>query len=583
MHHVSYYKKGYPRPQQFRADYEILNGKWNFAFDENNDKDYSGGVSGQLEINVPFVYQTEASGINVQKRVDCVWYSREVVLDAKQAACDVLLHFEGSDYKTEVWVNGKRAGEDKGAYHRLTFDVTPFVQEGKNVVAVKVTDDYDVEKPRGKQRWKDENFGCWYVDTTGIYKTVWMEFVSHSRLENLSVQGNVDTNSITVTYDAVNCGYADGGYEVRTCVTYEGKPVAEITCPLTAETGGTALWLGDEVHLWETGCGRLYELSVTLIKNGKEIDNIRSYCGVRKIEAKEGKILLNGKPLYQKLVLDQGYWKGSDLTPPSEEALVKDITDMMDMGFNGARKHQKVEDERFLYYADLYGYLVWAEMPSMYKNTEKSRAVFAEEWTLAVLQQKNHPCVITWVPFNESWGIEDVLFDVTVQNFVNDVYHLTKLLDDTRLVITNDGWEHTLSDVLTIHNYEQDGKTLHSWYDTLEKCCAHNWPEGRKGAFANGYGYKGQPVMITEFGGTAFVKDTVGINWGYGQGVKDDEEFLRRFEGLVTAIDDVPFMCGYCYTQVTDVQHEVNGLEDENHVPKFPKEKIKAILQKRGR
>ena len=405
----------------------------------------------------------------------------------------------------------------------------------------------------------------------------------NSRLENLSVQGSVDTNSITVTYDAVNCGYADGGYEVRTSVTYEGKPVAEITCPLTAETGGAALWLGDEAHLWETGCGRLYELSVTLIKDGKEIDNIRSYCGVRKIEAKEGKILLNGKPLYQKLVLDQGYWKGSDLTPPSEEALVKDITDMMDMGFNGARKHQKVEDERFLYYADLYGYLVWAEMPSMYKNTEKSRAVFAEEWTLAVLQQKNHPCVITWVPFNESWGIEDVLFDVTVQNFVNDVYHLTKLLDDTRLVITNDGWEHTLSDVLTIHNYEQDGKTFHSWYDTLEKCCAHNWPEGRKGAFANGYGYKGQPVMITEFGGTAFVKDTVGINWGYGQGVKDDEEFLRRFEGLVTAIDDVPFMCGYCYTQVTDVQHEVNGLEDENHQPKFPKEKIKAILQRRGR
>ena len=176
MHHVSYYKKGYPRPQQFRADYEILNGKWNFAFDENNDKDYSGGVSGQLEINVPFVYQTEASGINVQKRVDCVWYSREVVLDAKQVAGDVLLHFEGSDYKTEVWVNGKRAGEDKGAYHRLTFDVTPFVQEGKNVVAVKVTDDYDVEKPRGKQRWKDENFGCWYVDTTGIYKTGWNSF-----------------------------------------------------------------------------------------------------------------------------------------------------------------------------------------------------------------------------------------------------------------------------------------------------------------------------------------------------------------------------------------------------------------------
>ena len=242
-----------------------------------------------------------------------------------------------------------------------------------------------------------------------------------------------------------------------------------------------------------------------------------------------------------------------------------------------------MEDERFLYYSDIIGFILWAEMPSMYTNTENSRRVFEREWLLSVEQQRNHPCVLTWVPFNESWGVEGILTDESLQEFVNDIYYKTKAIDSTRPVVTNDGWEHTISDILTIHHYEQDAEKLYSFYDTVEKCCSDKWENHRTGAFAKGYGYNGQPIIISEFGGTAFADDAQGENWGYGVAVKDKEEFYARFESLVTAIDSLPHCSGYCYTQVTDVQQEVNGLLDFDHKSKFDKARMKQILNKKGR
>ena len=582
-------RKEYPRPQFRRESWQNLNGKWEFAFDDNNEGKAQGWWKGDKKLDkkiiVPFSYQYPASGINDKAIHDITWYRRTFTIEKENAGKRALLCFNASDYETDVWVNGIHAINHKGGFAPFSVDITDYLNGAKNVLVVRCYDGLETAVPRGKQHWEGITYGCFYYPNSGIWQSVWLEFFGQDCIENYALKANIDTRSVKGEIHTLY-GKAD---EAQIVLTFQGKVLQEQRIMLPQKRTRFTIDLSDNAFdfnklLWSPESPNLISIDITVYAGGEACDKAHTRLGMRKIHIDEkGNICLNNKPLYQRLILDQGYWEESGLTPRSAEALKRDIELAKAMGFNGARKHQKVEDERFLYYADLYGYLVWAEMPSMYKNTEKSRAVFAEEWTLAVLQQKNHPCVITWVPFNESWGIEDVLFDVTVQNFVNDVYHLTKLLDDTRPVITNDGWEHTLSDVLTIHNYEQEGKTFHSWYDTLEKCCAHNWPEGRKGAFANGYGYKGQPVMITEFGGTAFVKDTVGINWGYGQGVKDDEEFLRRFEGLVTAIDDVPFMCGYCYTQVTDVQHEVNGLEDENHVPKFPKEQIKAILQKRGR
>ncbi len=582
MKHISYYSKGYPRPQLFRAGYELLNGEWDFAFDKEGKLDEAlvGGFSDQMKIRVPFNYQTKLSGIGTEERVDTVWYSKRLDLTEEQLNKDVILHLEGCDYETHVFVNGKELGSDCGGYHRLSFDLTPLLCPGENALVLKVKDDYSTEKPRGKQRWKDENFGCWYTDTTGIYKTAWLEFAPHSRIDAI----RIDPDRVSGTVDlAVNVANAAEGDELHISITQNGAVAAEAVITPDALY---KISLTDELPLalWGVGTPNLYEMEISLVRDGEAVDTVESYFGVRDIVIDGQKILLNGEQLYQKLVLDQGYWEGSDLTPPSEEALLKDITDMMAMGFNGARKHQKVEDERFLYYADILGYIVWAEMPSMYENTEASRAVFKREWMLAVEQQYNHPCILVWVPFNETWGIEPIKTDKVIQEFVNETYHLTKNYDPKRPVITNDGWEHTISDIITIHHYEQDGRLLHSYFETVDKCSQDvSWDNHEKGAFADGYCYRGQPLMISEFGGTAFIKDTHGNNWGYGQGVKNDEEFLERFAGLIDAIDSIPFMSGYCYTQVTDVQHEVNGLLLFNHKPKFPHQTIKAILDKSGR
>ncbi len=581
MKHIRYYSEGYPRPQLYRPGYELLNGEWDFAFDRDGNLEDAckGGFRDRLKIQVPFSYQTGLSGIGKEERVDTVWYSRSLHLSEAQLAGDVLLHLEGCDYETQVYVNGMFAGSDTGAYHRLSFDLTKALQPGENMLVIRASDDYSVEKPRGKQRWKDENFGCWYTDTTGIYKTAWLEYVPHVRIGALRI--DTDRNAGTATF-SVGAENASGNEKAHIEITLDGEPVAEATVSLDAPQT-VQLTEKRPLSLWDVQRPNLYEAAITLVKDGEALDRVETYFGVREIAIEGQNILLNGKPLYQKLVLDQGYWEGSDLTPPDEQALLKDITDMMSMGFNGARKHQKVEDERFLYYADILGYIVWAEMPSMYSNTEASRPVFQREWMLAVKQQHNHPCILVWVPFNESWGIEEILKDRIVQDFVNETYHMTKAWDPSRPVITNDGWEHTVSDILTIHHYEQDGKLLHSYFSQVEKCLQNVWDSHHKGAFAEGWEYRGQPIMISEFGGTAFVRDTHGNNWGYGQGVQNEHEFLERFAGLIDAIDSIPFMAGYCYTQVTDVQHEVNGLLHFNHEPKFPHGEIRAILEKSGR
>ena len=583
MNHISYYKKEYPRPQLFRPKYQLLNGAWDFAFGDNlTDGQMCGGFANQMKINVPFSYQSALSGIGIEERHDTVWYSRSLMLDEDQLSGRVILHLEGCDYETFVWVNGVLIGSDRGGYHRLSFDCTKALKLGENKITIKACDDYSVEKPRGKQRSKDENYGCWYTDTTGIFKTAWVEFVPNVYLTDMIIEP--DAKSGTVDFRCVfnselknACLSAD--------IYYHGEKIASrnILFDGSAASLGIGLNQREELHLWDISEPDLYEVQLILSDDSGVLDFVSSYFGVRTIETKNGKIYLNGKELYQKLALDQGYWRSGLLTPPSEEALVQDIIDMSDMGFNGVRKHQKMEDERYLYYADIMGFIVWAEMPSMYKNTENSRKTFEREWFLSVHQQRNHPSVLTWVPFNESWGIEEVRTDKTVQDFVNDIYHKTKAVDKTRPVVTNDGWEHTISDILTIHHYEQDGQKLHSYYDTLEKCCLNKWECHDRGAFADGYEYAGQPIIISEFGGTAFVSDTTGDNWGYGVGVKNLDEFYARFASLIDAIDSLPYSCGYCYTQVTDVQQEVNGLLDFDHKSKFDKKRMKEILNKNGR
>ncbi|MBW7457292.1 glycoside hydrolase family 2, partial [Paenibacillus sepulcri] len=326
-------------------------------------------------------------------------------------------------------------------------------------------------------------------------------------------------------------------------------------------------------HLWSPERPNLYEVEFTLLRNGAPVDHVQSYFGVRKISIQNAQVLLNGTPLYQRLLLDQGYWKDSHLTAPSADALIEDIDKAMAFGYNGVRKHQKVEDARFLYWCDRKGLLVWSEMPAAYEFNDDAVQRFTREWMDAVRQNYNHPSIVTWVPFNESWGVGSIARDYKQQQFTVAIYHLTKAFDAMRPVIVNDGWEHTVSDIITLHDYEERGEAFAAWYADKDAIFDKAFNRS-KFAMAGDYAYKGQPILISEYGGIAFNSEE---GWGYGNQVKTEEQFIERFRSITTAIKQLPYACGFCYTQITDVQQEVNGLMNIDREPKIDPQIIKAI------
>jgi len=331
----------------------------------------------------------------------------------------------------------------------------------------------------------------------------------------------------------------------------------------------------------DTRSAHLYDIELTLMENGQTLDEIGSYFAMREVRIEGDQVLLNGSPLYQRLILDQGYWPESHLTPPDEEAIIEDIDKVQALGYNGVRKHQKIEDERFLYWCDVKGLLVWSEAAAAYQYGDSAVDMFTKEWIDIVRQNYNHPCIITWVPFNESWGVESIVTRRDQQHFTEAIYHLTKSIDPMRPVIVNDGWEHTISDIITLHDYEELGEVFKDRYQTFRDqiLAGKVYHCGDHKAFAQGYAYRGQPVLISEFGGIAFNNDTAG--WGYGNKVNSENDFLQRFDSITTAIKELPYICGYCYTQVTDVQQEINGLMDAHRNYKVDAEKIRQINLRR--
>lgn len=332
----------------------------------------------------------------------------------------------------------------------------------------------------------------------------------------------------------------------------------------------------ETIQKWSINSPNLYDISYTLYCNNNVVDRVASYFGVRDIEIHGNSIFLNGEPLYLKLILDQGYWKESHLTPPNEEAILKDIDSVLELGFNGIRKHQKVEDERFLYWCDVKGVLVWSEMANCYEFNDNSLENFTKEWIKVVKQNYNHPCIMAWVPINESWGVPEISVSKKQQSFVNSLYYLTKSIDHTRPVISNDGWEHTVSDIITIHDYKQEEELLEREYTDKNRTVLNNLKEynGKHRLFAKGYQYEGQPVIMSEYGGIAINSEE---GWGYGKQVKDEKELLDRFSKLTKAINRIPYVSGYCYTQLTDVQQEINGLMNAERRYKLEPSRIKKI------
>lgn len=583
---MKHYVKDYPRPQMIRAGWENLNGTWAFAFDDGNCGEAAGWHSGfekQKDILVPFTYETKASGIGDESVHENIWYSRSFevaagALDGKR----LVLHFEGSDYHTKVWVNGVFVGSHTGGYARFSFDVTNAAKEGANSIVVKVEDSLDPHQLRGKQRWIPENFGCWYVQTTGIWKTVWLEYVPEVSISHLRLTPELAANSLKVDYE-VSALPKDRKLRFKALVTFDGEWVTEMAVPVRTKTGSMTIDVAsteiDEwsVKTWSPENPNLYDVTFFLMEGHDVVDSVDSYFGMREIRIDGSNILLNGAPLYQRLILDQGYWKDSHLTPPSEEALIEDIDKIHALGYNGLRKHQKTEDERFLYWCDVKGMLVWSEVAANYLYSADAAAQFTCEWLEIVKQNYSHPCIITWTPFNESWGVPKIETNVTQQKFTEAIYYLTKSIDPNRPVIVNDGWEHTISDIITLHDYEAEGRIFKDRYlnfkDQIMSTEVYHC-NGRS-AFANGFGYRGQPVIISEFGGIAFNNGEAG--WGYGDKVADEKDFIRRFDEITTAIKEIPYVCGYCYTQVSDVQQEINGLMDMERNFKVDSEIIKEI------
>ncbi len=584
------YRPDYPRPQLVRDTWDNLNGSWDFAFDDDDRGErehWEQGLPSPQTIQVPFSYETEKSGLGDTTFHPVVWYSRIVRMPEENIKGNrVVLHLEGCDDEARVWVNGTFAGSHLGGYTRFSLDVTDWIQPGENRVTVRARDSMDPAQMRGKQRWVPDSFTCWYVQTTGIWKTVWLEYVPLCAVTELQITPLLAKGSVELK-GKVEAPKTMKDVTLQVEALFENARVSRVQVPIPAKTGRFHVVMDllsepDDrypwgLHPWSPQDPALYDLHLTVRQAGAVQDDVWSYFGLREIRTQNGQVLLNGEPLYQRLLLDQGYWEESGLTPPDEAALQEDIEKTLQLGYNGVRKHQKVEDECFFYWADVKGLLVWCEAPSAYAFEDNAVQSFTARWTEIVRQYENHPSIITWTPFNESWGIGQIKTDPAQQHFTQAIYHLTKSLDPMRPVIVNDGWEHTVSDILTLHDYEADGARFLARYTRfLDQICqgqvCHN---GFKAALADTFTYQGQPIIISEYGGIALQNSESG--WGYGDKVQGEEAFLRRFGSITRAIRQIPQIVGYCYTQITDVQQEQNGLMDMQRHFKVDPEKIRAI------
>ncbi|MBA3424219.1 MAG: glycoside hydrolase family 2 [Rubrobacter sp.] len=585
----------YPRPQLRRERWTNLNGEWAFAFDDEDvglAADWQNMAAGGLRygdpfdrrIAVPFCYQAKLSGIGDTAFHDVVWYARAFEHDLSEEE-RLLLHFGAVDYRATVWVNGVKVAEHEGGHTPFSADVTYALQVAENTLVVRAEDpSRDTMIPRGKQYWKEESEGIFYTRTTGIWQTVWLEPVNRRRICSLQLTPDVDSASVDVETGIE--GF-EPGLSLRLTVKLDGvlvlddrmsvrSSVVERRLPLAArgeppDTPHIGEWTG--LALWSPGEPNLYDLRLELLdNNGTVLDSIESYFGMRKVEVKDDKVYLNGRPLYQRLVLDQGYWPGGVLTAPTDDDLKRDIELAREMGFNGARKHQKVEDPRWLYWADQLGFLVWGEMANAYTYSRDYVRRITAEWQEAVRRDYNHPCVVAWVPMNESWGVPDLATDPAQREHLLALYHLTRSLDRTRPVVSNDGWEHARTDLLALHNYGGP-EDLAASYATVESSVAAT-PANRP-AYVPGHGYREEPVLVTEFGGVAFAGGE-GKDWGYST-VTDAGEFLNRYESLIDALLACEPVQGFCYTQLTDVEQEVNGLLTYDREPKVELARIRSI------
>jgi beta-galactosidase/beta-glucuronidase len=574
----------YPRPHFVRSLWFNLNGEWEFAFDDKDEGLHLGWCDGRelpLRITVPFSYQAPLSGINDKSIHEVVWYARSFELPDEFYRRDLLLNFGAVDYACTIWINGQEVGHNRGGHVPFQFDIAPYLKSGTNRLTVRVEDRQDPEQPRGKQSYTGLPEGIDYYCTTGIWQTVWLEPVPPIRIEELRMITHAKRNLIELT---VFLHAPSAAWRVEVEVLEDGKRVAISEDHTAVATGRLGITI-PYAKLWSPESPHLYDLQVRLYDGEKLLDEIASYVGLRGIELRHGKILINGKPTYMKMVLDQGFWPEGLLTAPSDEALQADIGWTKLCGFNGARKHQKIEDPRWLYWCDRLGLLVWEEMPNAREWSSKAEDLLSAEWQDAVRRDYNHPCIICWVPVNESMGFPGLSQHHAGQYaFIERMVRVTRRLDSTRPVIDNDGWEHTdITDICAIHDYTPTAERLSTRYEETLKSGElppKVWVD--KPLFARGSKYRGQPVILSEIGGfltipTDIPPDKRDLLYQFYASFETPEELLEKYRDLIRGISSLKFLAGFCYTQLTDIEQEINGLLTYDRRPKVPVEAIAAI------
>ena len=558
------FRPEFPNPQFRRDNWVNLNGTWSFTMDKEDngaEKKYFEKASFDGKIEVPFCPESSLSGIGHTDFINACWYAREIDIPESALTGRVLLHFGAVDYEANVYLNGKKVGTHKGGFISFCLDITDYVTVGKNVLVVHARDNTkDRMIPSGKQSMVTFSKGCYYTRSTGIWQTVWMEFVPKNYIKNFRITPDIVNGYVTVEADVVGEGV------LNATATYKGNYMANGA----RFTGGNMVSLTiklKELHLWEVGNGRLYDMELEFAG-----DKVHTYFGMREVRIDGRRVLINGKSVYQRLVLDQGLYPDGIYTARDEQALINDIEISLAAGFNGARLHQKIFEPLFLYHADRLGYIVWGEYPNWgLDHTDPASVLsFMPEWEEEIARDYNHPAIVGWCPFNETWDSK-VNGKRQRDEVIATAYYMTKALDKTRPVIDTSGNYHVVTDIYDLHNYKQDVTLFKTELDKLVD--GEVWDPNVKRKQPLEWDGK-IPMFMSEYGGIRWSNKE---GWGYGNAPTSEQEFLDRYKGLTDALLDNPTMFAFCYTQLYDVEQEQNGLYTYEREPKFDMDFFKQV------
>lgn len=547
----------FPNPRFRREKYQILDSEATISFfDNENDQ-----LIKKSKIILPFSYETKKSGVDIQEMYKHIEYDFDFTLSDLGT---YLIHFGAVDYHCLVYIDDVLVGEHVGGVTAFSFDISSAIRIGNNHIRVIVYDSFSKEQLRGKQRSRDESYECWYVQTTGIYKTVYIEKCGSIYVKKALLNGDQNGN-FTYQIDLNKKSSID--IEIFD----QGTLIKRITCDNNDSYHGLVTF--DCYKLWSEKEPYLYD--VKIVVDGEIKDEVMTYFAFRSITTSNGRILLNNQPIFLKMVLNQGYYSQQGLTLTKEDIL-KDFSLMKEFGFNGCRIHQKVEDHLLYYLADVVGFYLWSELPSCYQYSDCSKKEIQRDLKIIIDQNYNSPSVITYVLFNESWGIPEISINEEVQEYVKNLTFWVKHYDSTRLVVSNDGWNNiNATDIVSLHDYEQNADVFFNEYKDKNYVVNGKTINKYGPAFVKNHNYINQPIIISEFGGIALQCQD---GWGYGDKARDLEILKLRMKKLFDCIYHLDYLSGFCYCQLSDVEQEKNGLITIDRKNKLSVEEVRDIV-----